>query len=239
MQHFTNTYGHQSVVFCIYKCSNVGCSYLAELLYTLWLWQQHISHMMLNDTRTWRKDSKWGLLRPERRWPPTPQWCRWPPHLKRRSGNMWEKKTLNTELRNTCAPTSSADRILIKPASGVGGRRRAAGKTDGASSPLEFPGDGVHHIRLEQLTPTSVSVQDNIVGLDLSSRVHLHVLVKTGEGDVFCVKGQVWSRQLHACSPGSVDGMGQDVDAVVDGSKEWVYLQGGPWEGNGFDGIIW
>lgn len=96
---------------------------------------------------------------------------------------------------------------------------------NGPPRKTKHPGRYIHQIGLVQLAPPVVSVQDDVVGLNIPTSVHPNPLVEAAEGGVLGEVGQVWARQPHACSPGIVDGLGQQVDAVIDGPKERVNLQ--------------
>lgn len=123
----------------------------------------------------------------------------------------------------TCAKvnplTPCAEGLLVKPAAGVRRRGRSSWKTDGPSRKTKPAGCKVHHMRLIQLAPHVVRVQDDIVGLNFPTSVHLDLLVEATEGYVLCEVGQVRAWQPHSSFPGVVDGLGQQVDAVIDGPK--------------------
>lgn len=96
---------------------------------------------------------------------------------------------------------------------------------DGPPGKTKPSGREVHRVRLVQLAPRAVRVQDDVAGLDVPLSVHFNVLVEAAEGCVPWEEGQVWAWQLHACSPGALDGLGQQVDAVIDGPKQRVNLE--------------
>lgn len=78
---------------------------------------------------------------------------------------------------------------------------------------------------LVQFVPRVISVQDNIADFNLPTSVHLDLLVEASEGGIFYIVSHVRAWQSHSCFPGIGNRFGHQVDAVIDGAKEWVYLQ--------------
>lgn len=87
--------------------------------------------------------------------------------------------------------TPCAEGLLVKPAAGVRRWGRSSWKTDGPSSKTKPSGCKVHNMRLVQLAPHVVSVQDDIVSLKFPTSVHLDLLVEATEGYVLCEVSQV------------------------------------------------
>lgn len=76
-----------------------------------------------------------------------------------------------------------------------------------------------------QLSSPSISVQDHIAGLSVSLCVYADVLVEPGKCDVLREEGQVGAREPLTCSSGIVHGLGNEVQTVVDSTKEWRDLK--------------
>lgn len=76
-----------------------------------------------------------------------------------------------------------------------------------------------------QLSSPAISVQDHIAGFSITLGVYADILVEPSKRDVLCEEGQVGPREPLTCFSGIVHGLGNEIQTVVDSTKEWRDLK--------------